>query len=169
MDDRSSVDATSVIEVYRAAHSLEAHAVRNLLAGEGIDARVVGEGLDFAQGGVPVGHATSPRVIVSDADHERASTLVNQWRFAQLKRAENASTAPFQFSLGLMFANTTAIALIAALAQSLGPEGWRRVALPMIMLLMLGNLMYLAYYRKRIAADGTHAIDDEDDDWETPR
>jgi len=66
-----------VVEIYVAANSLEAHAVRNLLEAEGIEAQVVGEALE--QGAFPAGGRLSPRVWVHGNDAARARELIEEW------------------------------------------------------------------------------------------
>jgi hypothetical protein len=77
-----------LVEVYAARDSMEAHFVRTLLEDDGIDARVVGEGLTFAIGDLPLGLPTSPRVWVRDEDAERARELIDAWEASRQERRE---------------------------------------------------------------------------------
>ncbi|MBI1314289.1 DUF2007 domain-containing protein [bacterium] len=65
-------------EVYMASNPADAHVVKLYLADEGISARIAGEQLQSAMGNLPPGQATAPRLLVLDADYEKAKLLVDR-------------------------------------------------------------------------------------------
>ena len=65
--------------VYSARDPLEAHLLRAVLESEGIEARVMGEFLYLARGGVPFDNHTEPSVWVTDEDVERARAVVEEF------------------------------------------------------------------------------------------
>jgi hypothetical protein len=68
-----------LVEVYAARNGIEAHFLRGLLEEEGIAVRVVGEGLAFAIGDLPMGLPTAPRLWVFEDDSARARELILEW------------------------------------------------------------------------------------------
>jgi len=74
--DPSLTDDTRVLEVYSAATATEAHLLKDRLAAEGIHAQVVGETLQSAAGGLPLGETLAPRVWVLQADEARARAII---------------------------------------------------------------------------------------------
>lgn len=70
------------IEVFAAAHRLEAALLRDKLIENGIDCRIVGDYLESASGGLPFGHATSPRLWVRQTDARKALELIDELRAA---------------------------------------------------------------------------------------
>lgn len=64
--------------VHIAGNIIEAHLCRQMLEAEGIEARIDGAILSQARGELPLGEATNPSVLVSDADFERAREFVLQ-------------------------------------------------------------------------------------------
>lgn len=69
-----------MIRVYVAKDVMEAHLVRALLAGEGIEAQVLGDHLDPLRGAVPFGRSTAPSVWLPDAaDVAAAERLIEGW------------------------------------------------------------------------------------------
>lgn len=65
--------------VFSARDPVEAHLFRAVLESEGIPARVQGEFLFQARGGVPFDHHTAPSVWVSDEDVDRARTIAEEF------------------------------------------------------------------------------------------
>lgn len=63
-------------EVYIAADPADAHVNKLYLADEGIVARISGEQLQSAMGDLPPGEASAPRLLVLEADYERAKELI---------------------------------------------------------------------------------------------
>ena len=63
-------------EVYIAADPADAHVNKLYLADEGIVARISGEQLQSAMGDLPPGEATAPRLLVLEADYDRAKELI---------------------------------------------------------------------------------------------
>ncbi|MDQ3070401.1 MAG: DUF2007 domain-containing protein [Acidobacteriota bacterium] len=65
-----------MIEVYRAAHPVQAHLLRGMLEAEGIAAAVVGESMFNVRGEAPLTTDTLPRVcVVHDEDAERGRQI----------------------------------------------------------------------------------------------
>ncbi len=67
-----------MITVFHPLNSIEAHAVKILLVGEGIEARVAGDYLQGAMGELPA--LGTLQVQVAEADAERARRLIEQWQ-----------------------------------------------------------------------------------------
>lgn len=65
-----------LVEAYRAANGPQAHMVAHFLQGAGIPAFVDGEELGAGAGGLAVGWATSPRVLVPAAELNHARALI---------------------------------------------------------------------------------------------
>jgi hypothetical protein len=72
-------DSDSIL-AYEAANSIEARALVAFLANEGVEARVLGEALQGAFGGIEAGTLDTVEVWVSAADRARAEPLIAQWR-----------------------------------------------------------------------------------------
>jgi hypothetical protein len=66
----------SVVEAFRAQNSIQAHLVCNLLNAAGIRAVIDGESLHSALGDIPMGWATSPRIMVRAEDLAAARVLI---------------------------------------------------------------------------------------------
>ncbi len=65
--------------VFSARDPVEAHLLRAVLESEGIEAKVMGEFLYLARGGVPFDNHTEPSVWVSDEDLARARRIVEEF------------------------------------------------------------------------------------------
>lgn len=65
-----------LIEIYRARDVIDAHLVKGALEEEGIAARVVGEELQNAIGGLPPGWSSAPAVLVHEVDAARAQEII---------------------------------------------------------------------------------------------
>lgn len=72
-------DSDSIL-VYTAGNAIEAHALAAFLANEGIEARVLGEALQGAFGGIDAGTLDTVELWVSTADRAKAEPLIEQWR-----------------------------------------------------------------------------------------
>jgi Putative prokaryotic signal transducing protein len=68
-----------IVEIYSAANSIEAYAMANALKAAGIKARVVGDVLGTAAGGLAVGAPIAPRVWIRRQDEAHARGLLKQW------------------------------------------------------------------------------------------
>jgi hypothetical protein len=79
---------STIVEVYAAANVAEANLVKAMLADAGIEARVVGDLLNAAAGGVPFGDVVAPRVWVVQEDATRARRSINEWKSMQPERVE---------------------------------------------------------------------------------
>lgn len=77
--------------VYEAAHGVEAHMIADLLRQEGIAGLVQGEYLQGAIGALPA--CGLVRVVVDEADYERARKVIDGWVAAQ-PRDEEAAAPP---------------------------------------------------------------------------
>lgn len=65
-----------LVEAYRAMNAPQAHMIAHFLQGAGIPAFVDGEELSGGIGGLAVGWATSPRVMVPAAELNHARALI---------------------------------------------------------------------------------------------
>lgn len=88
--------------VYEASTSLDAHMILNLLAQEGIQGRVDGE---YLPGGVGELQAINlVRVMVDEADYERATQIINDWEAIEVEKEQstknNASNRTSVFLIG---------------------------------------------------------------------
>jgi hypothetical protein len=63
--------------VYTASNSIQAHLVKILLQGEGIQAHVAGDYLQGAMGELPV--VGMMEVMVDESDLQRARTIILEW------------------------------------------------------------------------------------------
>ena len=72
-------DSESIL-AYEAGNAIEARALAAFLANEGIEARVLGEALQGAFGGIEAGSLDTVEVWVPAADRARAEPLIEQWR-----------------------------------------------------------------------------------------
>jgi hypothetical protein len=72
-------DSDSIL-VYTAGNAIEARALAAFLANEGIEARVLGEALQGAFGGIDAGTLDTVELWVSMADRDKAAPLIEQWR-----------------------------------------------------------------------------------------
>ena len=78
--------------VYEASTSLDAHMILNLLAQEGVEGRVDGE---YLPGGVGELQAINiVRVMVDEADYERAAQVINDWEAIETEKDEGAKNKP---------------------------------------------------------------------------
>jgi len=66
-----------IVEIYRAASFAEAHAIRLAVEQAGIACVVDGEDLQGALGELPMGWATSPRLLVKSSDAIAARKLID--------------------------------------------------------------------------------------------
>jgi hypothetical protein len=74
------MDDAKIVEIYSAANSFEAYAMANALKAAGIKARVVGDALAMAAGGMGFGVPSAPKVWVLKEDEARARELLVQWK-----------------------------------------------------------------------------------------
>ena len=84
------MDTDRIVEIYRAANLIEAHALRNALESSGIEARVIGDVLSTASG-IPPGVETAPRIWVHDTDEHSAREIIAAW---QAKRDARDTARP---------------------------------------------------------------------------
>lgn len=70
---------SEIARVYTARDAVEATAVRSELELRGIEARVVGDLLGGAVGGLPPGHSTSPEIWVRGEDREQAGKVIERF------------------------------------------------------------------------------------------
>jgi hypothetical protein len=64
------------VEIYRPETSVQAHLLRDQLEQAGIAARVDGEFLQGAMGGLPLGWSAAPRVLVAESDAAAARKVL---------------------------------------------------------------------------------------------
>ncbi len=81
-DDAARLGAAGqrIVEICSAANIIEADGLCELLEEAGIHARVVGEILGAAAGGLPLGEAIAPRVWALEDDAVRAREIIARWR-----------------------------------------------------------------------------------------
>ena len=72
-----------LVEVCSAGSIVEADGLSELLEEAGIHARVVGEGLGVAAGGLALGEDVSPRIWVYENELDRAREVIDRWRLKQ--------------------------------------------------------------------------------------
>lgn len=116
--------------LYRAGNAVEAHAVANLLEGQGIAARVVGDAIEA--GGFIAGHQGSD-VLVKQSDADRARRLIAEAQGP----GEAGLTPPVawpRFSLRYLLLLTTVVALSAALLGLFPAAAWGTVVLSVLLL-----------------------------------
>ncbi len=87
----SSAEASAIVEVYSAADVTEAHLIRNLLDAAGIEARGVGDDLQTAAGGLPLGQSTLPRIWAKEADRLRAQQIIGEWETEHGRRSDDVA------------------------------------------------------------------------------
>lgn len=83
------------VEVYRAKHGAQAMLLQQVLEDEGIPTRVEGALLDGAAGELPLGWATSPRLLVEEQNVERARAFLekaDQSEMAEMEAEEAGVT-----------------------------------------------------------------------------
>ncbi|MHC4957921.1 MAG: putative signal transducing protein [Planctomycetota bacterium] len=68
----------NLIEVYAARDVTHAYLLKHRLEDAGIEVMVANESLQGAIGEIPAGLATSPRILVDEADVERAVALLKE-------------------------------------------------------------------------------------------
>lgn len=68
-----------IVELCSAADIFEAHALCAVLEQEEISARIVGDVLGNAAGGLPLGETIAPRVWVRQSDAARAREVIDRW------------------------------------------------------------------------------------------
>lgn len=92
--------------IYRAAHPIEAHMVRNFLKEAGIPATVDGDYLTGALGDLPMGWTTAPRVLVCEANAGAARALIEAAQSeddgplfddADMEEEDSAESGPMSF------------------------------------------------------------------------
>jgi hypothetical protein len=66
----------SLVEVYRAKDGVQAHFMKNALEDAGIAAWVVGDLLQGAIAGFPMGWSSLPRILVSEANAAKAAKIL---------------------------------------------------------------------------------------------
>jgi hypothetical protein len=75
---RNQVNDPNVVAVYSAANNLDAYALAGALEAAGIEAKVVGEFLNMAAGGLPLGQPIAPSVWVRKEDEARARQFLEE-------------------------------------------------------------------------------------------
>lgn len=80
-----------IVELCSAANGVEAYAIAGALEAAGIKAEVVGEVLQGAAGGLPLGETTAPRVWVPEESEARALEVLAEYRAAASRGAPDAS------------------------------------------------------------------------------
>jgi len=84
--------------LYEAANAIEAHMLVDLLKQEGLHAHIHGEHLQGAMGELPA--AGLVRLVIDEADHARARTLIERWESLQPAEPSEARPRPRFLSIG---------------------------------------------------------------------
>lgn len=87
--------------VYETSTALDAHMILNLLEQEGIEGRVDGEYLPGAVGELQAINLV--RVMVNEADYERARRVIREWEAIQVEEAATATRTSFSGMAGFLF------------------------------------------------------------------
>ena len=66
------------VEAYRAAHAVQAHAIKYALEDAGIPVMIENEALQDAIGNFPAGWSSAPRLMVPDSQLEAAREIIRQ-------------------------------------------------------------------------------------------
>jgi hypothetical protein len=132
-----------VTEVYKAS-SVESRCVCQILEAEGIECQLVGENLESTFGFTTFWNTAS--ILVSEADAQRAREILAEHL---TQPAENPRTRQvFQFGLRALLVNFTFVALVLGLYRPLS-QFWPGFAVQAFYLLLIGNLLVLAYVRRK--------------------
>ena len=99
---------------YRAENWVEARALAVHLEGAGIQARVVGDYLGGAHGGIQAGTMLATEVWIPATDRAGAEALIAAWDAEHHPGRVEAIEQPIRFSLKTAFLTTTAAVLLAA-------------------------------------------------------
>lgn len=110
------MSASDSILVYRAESPVEAHALVARLADDGIEARVLGESLQGAYGGIRLGGMHLPEVWIAEGDRQAAEPIITAWR---AEHAPANVVEHFQFPLGLLFIAMAYVAVVLSF-QAMG-------------------------------------------------
>jgi len=156
------MSASDVLLAYRATSVVEAHALVARLAEAGIVARVLGEPLQGAYGGIRLGGMERPEVWVAGTDRASAEPVIAAWQSEHHGAGEIARSRRFQFSLLLALAATGYVALVAgAIAMS---ETARNVFVPLVDLLFFGGVAAIAWAKVRARRRSTDEPSDSNRD-----
>ncbi len=77
--DFAETAADRIVEVYSAAHIIEAQELCTILEDKGIQSRIVGEQLGNAAGCLPLGETLAPRIWVREGDAIQAREIIEEW------------------------------------------------------------------------------------------
>ena len=76
------------VEAYRAAHPIQAHALRLALAEAGIQVVIENEALQGAIGDVPAGWSSAPRLMVEESQLAAARAIIGQTDHSESSKLE---------------------------------------------------------------------------------
>jgi hypothetical protein len=79
----------SLVEVYRAKDSPQAHLLRTALEDAGIRALVEGDLLQGAVGELPLGWASAPRIMVEECHATQARAFLERWESSGSPKASD--------------------------------------------------------------------------------
>lgn len=74
-ESSASMSERKLVQIYVAENTAQAHVIQNALEDAGIPAQVQGDALS---GGIPLGWATAPTILVFEEDAERARLLIEE-------------------------------------------------------------------------------------------
>lgn len=142
-------DTDDVVTVYRTADSLNAHALAAQLVDEGIDARVVGDFLSGAYGGV-TGMMTQVEVWIPAAQGDQAAPLIARWRGTD-NPTPTGSKPRFQYSLMTLLGVATVIAFVGGARPIPESEAKSLAVMIAINLMLWIGFVYVALRRRQMA------------------
>lgn len=142
-------DTDDVVTVYRTADSLNAHALAAQLVDEGIDARVVGDFLSGAYGGV-TGTMTQVEVWIPAAQRDQAAPLIARWS-GEDEPVPTGSKTRFRYSLMTLLGVATVIAFVGGARPIPESETKSLAVLIAINLMLWIGFIYAALRRRRMA------------------
>jgi hypothetical protein len=115
------VKDSDAILAYRAASAVEAYALVAHLEDEGIEARVLGEPLQGAYGGINAGGMNSVEVWISSINRTEAESMIDQWHRVRMTQSDEGQEqlgpeppAKLQYSMLFLLWLMTAVAILAA-------------------------------------------------------
>jgi hypothetical protein len=79
------------VEVYRAENAVAAHLLKGTLEAAGIPTQITDESFAALRGLNPIWWA-SPRILVAEADAEKATTLIREIETARATRSTSGNT-----------------------------------------------------------------------------
>jgi hypothetical protein len=86
------MDDSNIVEIYKAANSMDANIKANALIAAGINARVVGGASEVGSYVFPIGQPIGPSIVVFKEDEVLARALLEEGEFAADNAAETENS-----------------------------------------------------------------------------